>query len=312
MGTWGPSLYSSDIASDLRTMIGAVPKLPFDDERVVEVLCDREAELANDPTNEDHSVFWLVLADQFEKRGVASARVREKAIAIIDDGSDLAMLEKLGLQSADLRKRAQALGQLRARLAAAATVSRPRATLKAPQPYVLEVATLYACPTRGSAAINPHRGRKHFDGSPWISDGFRQFIILERGRAFDYLAWYQPIVTIATVTTKPSLQDARSDLWWRLETPKTCTPRHFKMTEIQPVGAVPIDFDKARARFPRSRRGICFLGWDGTAAAINDVSISDTMCSSTHDWADLLARGTLPTVGPAVMKSLREILVDTG
>ncbi len=299
MGTWGPSLYSSDIASDLRTMIGAVLKLPFDDERVVEILCDREAELANDPANEDHSVFWLVLADQFEKRGVASARVREKAIAIIDDGSDLAMLEKLGLQGTDLRKRAQALGQLRARLVAAATVSRPRATLKTPQPYVLEVATLYACPTRGSAAINPYRGRKNFDGSPWISDGFRQFIILERGRAFDYLAWYQPIVTIATVTTKPSLQDARSDLWWRLETPKTCTSRHFKMT------------DKARARFPRSRRGICFLGWDGTLAAINDVSISDTMCSSTHDWADLLARGTLPAEGPAVMKSLREILVDT-
>src|SRR5438093_1356793 len=82
-------------------------------------------------------------------------RVREKAIAIIDNGSDLAMLEKLGLQGTDLRKRAHALGQLRARLVAAPTVSRPRATLKAPQPYVLEVATLYACPTRGSAAINP-------------------------------------------------------------------------------------------------------------------------------------------------------------
>ena len=40
------------------------------------------------------------------------------------------------------------------------------------------------------------------------------------------------------------------------------------MTEIQPVGAVPIDFDKARARFPRGRRGICFLGCDGTPDAI--------------------------------------------
>ena len=32
MGTWGPSLYSCDIAADLRTMIGAVLKVPFDDE----------------------------------------------------------------------------------------------------------------------------------------------------------------------------------------------------------------------------------------------------------------------------------------
>jgi hypothetical protein len=310
MGTWGPGLYSGDIASDLRTMIGAVLKLPFDDEQVVDVLCDREPQVANDTTNEDHTVFWLVLADQFEKRGVASARVREKAIAIIDNDTDLAMLEKLGLKGADLRKRARALAALRARLVAAPTESRPRVTLKAPQAYVLELGTLYACPTKGSAAINPSRGRSNFDGSPWIPDGFRQFIILDRGRAFDYLAWYQPIVTIATVTRAPSLKDARSDLWWQIETPKTCSPKHFKTMEIQAIGAVPIDFDKARARFPRGKRGTCFLGWGGTGAAINDVSISDTMWPSSHDWADLIARGTLPAEGPTVMKSLSDILID--
>src|SRR5438874_2296958 len=126
MGTWGPSLYSCDIAADLRTMIGAVLKLPFDDERVVDVLCEREPRAANDPADEDHTVFWLVLADQLAKRGVASARVREKAVSIIDGGSDLAMAHHLGMKDADLRKRTKALDELRARLVAAPLQSRPR------------------------------------------------------------------------------------------------------------------------------------------------------------------------------------------
>jgi hypothetical protein len=309
MGSWGSGLYASDIACDLRAMIGAVLKLPFDDERLVDILCEREPAAANDPADEDHTAFWLVLADQFEKRGIASARVRESAIGIIDEGRDLAAHEARGLKGADLRKRARMLGELRTRLVAAPRQARPRTTLKAPQPYTLEIGTLYACPTRGSAAINPYLGRKNFDGSPWIPDGFRQFVILGRGRAFEYLAWYQPIVTIATVSAPPRLMDARSDLWWRIETPKTCSARYFKALEISAVGAVPIDLAKARERFPRGRRGICFFGFDGTADAVNDVGIGNTMVSWTHDWAMLLARGTPPTEGPTVMRSLSDILL---
>src|ERR1700693_3499271 len=104
MGTWCPSFFSVYTAAALRTMIGAVLKLPFDDERVVNVLCEREPCGANDPADEDHTVFWLVLADQFAKRGVSSARVREKAVSIIDSGSDLAMAQQLGMKGADLRK----------------------------------------------------------------------------------------------------------------------------------------------------------------------------------------------------------------
>jgi hypothetical protein len=173
MGSWGSGLYASDMACDLRAMIGAVARLPFDDERLVDILCERER-IANDPADEDHTIFWLVLADQFEKRGLASARVRERAIAIIDEGRDLAAHERRGLNGADLTKRTRMLGELRTRLVAAPRPQRPRTTLKAPQPYTLEVGTLYACPTLGSAAINPYRGRKRLDGPPWIPGPVRR------------------------------------------------------------------------------------------------------------------------------------------
>src|SRR6516164_8498832 len=58
----------------------------------IDLLCEGASKSASDPNDEDYTVFWLVLADQFEKRGVAHAPTREKAIAIIDRGDDLMMM----------------------------------------------------------------------------------------------------------------------------------------------------------------------------------------------------------------------------
>jgi hypothetical protein len=66
---------------------------------------------------------------------------------------------------------------------------------------------------RGSN-INPRGGKNNFEGSPWIPDGWRQFVILNRGRAFHYLAWYQPLVCKKPV---PRLAEAGAELWWELD-----------------------------------------------------------------------------------------------
>src|SRR5256885_12040649 len=137
MGAWGAGLYSSDMAADMRAVIKSDLRLLFDEDRVVDILCDCERRAADDPSGEDHTTFWLVLADQFEKRGVAHAPTRAKAITIIDRGDDLMMMEKRGMKQADLRKRGARLAALRARLAAAPRASKPRATIKAPEPYIL-------------------------------------------------------------------------------------------------------------------------------------------------------------------------------
>src|SRR5437764_10517715 len=118
MGMWGVGLYSGDFAQDLRGTIRAVTRLPFDNDRLVDILCETEPTAAHNPDDQDHTAFWLVVADQFSKRGIACDRVREKALAMIDAGSDLAMLEKLGMGSAGLKKRRRMLDELRLRLAA--------------------------------------------------------------------------------------------------------------------------------------------------------------------------------------------------
>ncbi len=311
MGAWGAGLYSSDMAADMRAVIKSVLRLPFDEDRIVDILRDCARHAADDSSNEDHTTFWLVLADQFEKRGVAHAPTCEKAITIIDRGDDLMMMEKLGMKQADLRKRGAKLTELRARLAAALRWSKPRATIKTPEPYILEIGVLYACPVKGSSCINPYFSKKDFERFPWTPDGWRQFVILDRGRAFDYLAWYQPLVCKKPVQQKPQLSGAGADLWWEFDTPKTCPQRHFDRMGIVAVGTLPIDIEKARARFAKRRPSVVFLGWGGRGAAINDVSICNSMNASSHDWEIWYEpRGLLPEEGATIMRSLGELLAE--
>ena len=94
MGAWGTGLYSGDFAMDLRSTVVAVVRLPFDVDRLVEILCETEPEAAANPRDEDHTTFWLILADQFAKRGIVSDRARDKALEIIDAADDIAMVEQ--------------------------------------------------------------------------------------------------------------------------------------------------------------------------------------------------------------------------
>jgi len=117
MGVWSTGLYSGDFALDLRSTIKAIARLPYDGDKLVEILCGTEPAAANSPEDEDHTTFWLVAADQFAKRGIVSDRAREAALKIVDSGSDLAILEKLGMDPADLKKRRKVLEEVRARIA---------------------------------------------------------------------------------------------------------------------------------------------------------------------------------------------------
>src|SRR5262249_5762394 len=120
----------------------------LDEEGLVKAICDAEKSAAEDRADEDHMVFWLVLADQSEKRGIFSTRVRDMALAIIDDGKDAAMMHRLGMKPADLHKRAANLGAVRAPIVAQPMVSKPRKTMKRPEPYVFDAGGVYIYPTR--------------------------------------------------------------------------------------------------------------------------------------------------------------------
>ncbi len=76
MGVWGTGLYSGDFALDLRSTIRAVARLPFDGDKLVDILSETNPEAARNPDDSHHSTFWLVVGDQFAKRGIRCDRAR--------------------------------------------------------------------------------------------------------------------------------------------------------------------------------------------------------------------------------------------
>jgi len=285
MGVWGTSLYSGDFAMDLRTTINAVVRLPFDPDRLVEILCETEPAAANNPTDEEHTTFWLVLADQFAKRGIVSNRVREKALEILNADEDLAMVAKLRMKPADIRKRRKMLEQLKERIVSA-PITKTRSILTNPQSLLMEAGDVIVYPTCGGECINPYFASKelnrHYtrDGPlPWMQDGWGIAVIIDCGRAFDFLAWYRPLTVAEARSEKPTLQSLMGAVLWKLESPGSCSSTHFKKMELEKIGALKIDAQKVKNVFPNLRPGI--------SAAVSDISIANRLniFPQTPAWA---------------------------
>ncbi len=275
LGVFDTGLYSGDFAMDLRSTIRAVSRLPFAPDRLVEILCDSESGSSKSATDQDHTTFWLVTADQFAKRGIVSDRVRNKALEIIEHGLDLSVLQKLGMSASDLRKRKKMLDELHARLVAP-PVSKRRPVLKSPQAFLMEIGDVFVYPTCGGDCINPYFGSKEMykfhrkDGSvswQWQQDGWAAIVTVDRGRAFDFLSWYRPLTVTQAAAEKPSLENLRQELLWKLSRPGTCTNTQLKRMEFEKIGKLPIDAARLQRSFPDMK--------PGTYHAVNDISIAN-------------------------------------
>lgn len=186
MGVSGTGLYSGDFAMDLRSAVSAVVRLPYDGEKLADILCESQPIAASKPDDEDYSTFWLVIADQFAKRGIVCNRVRDRTLAMIDSGVDTAMLEKRGMNPSDLRKRQKVLKEIRERITAPCVLKKPRPVLKRPQELLMDIGDVLVYPTFGGRCINPYFASRELDRlgtmSPsWKQDGWSAMVIVDRG-----------------------------------------------------------------------------------------------------------------------------------
>ncbi|WP_266170294.1 hypothetical protein [Dyella subtropica] len=268
---------------DLRTTVGAVVRLPYDPDRLVEILCETEPTAANDSTDEDHPTFWLIVADQFAKRGIVCDHVREKAFQIIDNGADIAMLQKAGMSESGLRKRGKQLQELRTRIAAA-NVQKPRAVLKKPQPLLMDVGDVIVYPTRRGDPINPYFATVRMtNGRPWIPDGWGAAVIIDCGRAFEFLSWYRPLTVAEARSEKPPLDLLRGDVLWRLRRPGTCSAPHFQRMELEKVGNLAIDPMKLKDILPQLFSAI--------PDTVSDISLANRLSADPHGEEPTIQRG---------------------
>jgi len=289
MGVWGAGLYSGDFAADLRSTVRAVAELPFDDQRLLDILREAELSAADDANHEDHTTFWLVVAHQFAHRGIGCDRARERALEIIDRGEDLSTMKRLGMSEADLRKRATMLIDLREKIDEVSSGPRPRRTLKKPQPLLMSAGDVVLYPTCGGKPINPYFASKdlvrHYTkGGPafWTQDGWAAMVIVDCGRAFDFFSWYRPLVLAEAWSETPNLDALCGGLLWRLGLPGTCAASHFKKMELRRIGQLPVDPKRVSAVFPGLRPGI--------SAAVQKISIANSMAVAPKGMAPATPR----------------------
>ncbi|MFZ6745889.1 hypothetical protein ACO0LC_21905 [Undibacterium sp. JH2W] len=202
MGTWGAALYDDDVASDLKNTLALLCKVPADGDGLLKYLKQLHGE--PDPAEGDEAYFWLVTADQFEKRGIACVEVSTNALAIIENDVDLESARDKGADEKFLKKRAAVLDELASRLNAPRPV-RDRKTAAKPPDMMLQTGEVYAFPTMQGLGWNPY---SHLGPESFVPDGWGALIVLETGRMFDWLPWCALASLAVNPVVKPTLLDA--------------------------------------------------------------------------------------------------------
>jgi hypothetical protein len=90
-------------------------------------------------------------------------------------------------------------------------------------------------------------------------------VIIDVGRAFDFLAWYRPLTISNARPQKPTIGSLRFDVLWTMRRPSVCSALHFKKMKLEKVGEPSLDREKLSRLFPDMR--------PGTSQAINNISL---------------------------------------
>lgn len=258
MGTWGSGLYEDDFAADLRGSVALACKAPFDGDRLTEILLELHAIT---PETEDETTFWLVLADQFERRGIECPGVVNTALSIIESGGDLSRLKDQEADERFLKKRAAVLESLAARLEAPRPL-RARPVSRKPPDQVLEVGEVHAFPTQSGFACSPWRLPAK---GPFVADGWGALVVLDCGQAFDWLPWCALASLTVDPSRRPTIDEAASaNLIFHLQTygAARCVPKrsHARTMGLELIGRLTLDPLKVAphlSRWPVSQSIAC-------------------------------------------------------
>jgi len=277
MGAWGTGLYSSDTALDVRGSFREIKRLPVGPEKLIDNLLEGFPG-GTDEDDEDYCTFWMVLADQFHAHAIDHEDTFARARSIIEGGQDLALNRDLGMEEADLKKREKALETLLAKWATPHPKPKKRNLLKVKEPFVMEPGQCIAYRTMEGNGPNLHLSQKQL-GEIFHPDGWGAFVVIDRGRKWDYLARYIVAGLNLNMKTRPGKKDCLAApirairvspfSGVKLGIPDTplvraveCPAVRFKKLDRRIVATFEWDLKKWQKRFPKAFEG--FGAWAGT------------------------------------------------
>lgn len=243
MGTWGTGLYQDDTAKDLKNTIALLAKVPVSGDRILEILLENHKD-GVELTDDGGPTFWLVVADQFERRGIACRSAFERALDAITSGADLRDQEGRGMEKGDLGKRSRVLTEIAGRLRSPRP-QRPRPTGKKPPSFDVDVGEVYAFPTMERESFNAWG--PNWEAMSFVPDGWGAMLVVARGRVFDWLPWCA-ISSLSVPSSRMPTLDAAVQARFLYESGAAlCVPRkaHLKKMGMQLLGQLTLDPRKA-------------------------------------------------------------------
>jgi hypothetical protein len=271
MGTWGTGLYDDDEAADLKASIALLSKMPIDSDRLLGILMENRTE-PPDFDGDGGPAFWLIVADQFERRGIRNTRAFDRALALIDEGVDLRDQRARDMSEADIAKRSKVLVALKERLLHPRPArTRPRSMR--PPPLIVGAGDVLAFPTMRGASINPWCRPSQTPwpvsgNGPFVQDGWGAMLILTTGRTYEWFPWCSYGRLSLSSKTEPTFADAHGACLLIVETAHIGIPRkqHLERLEARFLGRLPLDVTKVRAKIPLMPRNVtaeyvAYVGW---------------------------------------------------
>lgn len=262
MGTWGTGLYQNDTAEDLKPLIGQLLRLPMSEDAIVDIVV---AEVADD---EDATDIWLILADQFEKKGVVHQPTFGRALNLIERGVDITRLRGLDMSDGDLAKRQTVLNGLAARLHDPKKAV-PRKTMTKPKPIPVASGDVVAYPVDAKGGpVNPYFSPALVKKFGFTADGWCVTQVVQTGHEFGYLPWIAVLTSHPKFADRPSMGDVDVAKFSRQPEFGTLSPQHFKKMGMEKIGVAPIPADLAAARHGAHT---------ARSVALSDVSVSNAL-----------------------------------
>ena len=118
MGTWGTGIFDDDLTCDVRdTFQDVLSRGGSVEAATAEVLSTFGDDVIGD--SEDEPKLWLALAAAQLDAGMVTDEIRQAALRVIDDGTDLRNWEAQEATPDDVDSRSRALQELRVRLTVA-------------------------------------------------------------------------------------------------------------------------------------------------------------------------------------------------
>lgn len=254
MGAWDVGLYSSDFGEELRTAIKTICRLPFSDERIIEIIIENHKSEALNKYDSDYTCFWLILADQLHRRGMATDEILQKAIDIIESGKDLKIMKDLGMDSKNLEKRSKILDKLKDKLAIKVNAKK-RNVIKQPEELLMSTGDVIVYPVDKSGEVNDPNIkfikvlRESYENYKFEQAGWGAAVIINSHLVYDFFACYQILIynQMFHIDNKPEMEQiSKLRDWFLPGISGTCSKRYFDFMELEIIGQIKINKKKIK------------------------------------------------------------------